>query len=148
MEVYAADPDVHISVGSRLGPDPLYQWAAERLTGFNLHVQYIHTKFMLIDPLTDLPLTITGSANFSEASVKNNDENTLVIAGDRRVADIYLGEFMRLFNHFYFRYQANRVRLLAEGEELPGVFLLEDDSWTRRYYNPESPRFRLRELFG
>ncbi|HCE18025.1 MAG TPA: hypothetical protein DEQ80_09215 [Anaerolinea thermolimosa] len=148
MEVYTADPDVHISVGSRLGPDPLYQWAAERLTGFNLHVQYIHTKFMLIDPLTDLPVTITGSANFSEASIKNNDENTLVIAGDRRVAEIYLGEFMRLFNHFYFRYQANRVRLLAEGEELPGVFLLEDDSWTRRYYNPESPRFRLRELFG
>jgi hypothetical protein len=27
----------------------------------------------------------------------------LVIQGDQRVADIYLGEFMRIFNHYYFR---------------------------------------------
>jgi hypothetical protein len=30
----------------------------------------------------------------------------LIIRGDTRVADIYLGEFMRLFNHFYFRFVA------------------------------------------
>jgi hypothetical protein len=58
---------------------------------------------MLLDPLSDDPIVITGSANFSEASTTANDENMLVIRCDSRVADIYLGEFMRLFTHFRFR---------------------------------------------
>lgn len=150
--VYAVDPDVQISVGSRLGSDPLYQWAAERLTGFNVHVQFIHTKFLLIDPLGPDPLVITGSGNFSQASIIQNDENMLVIRGDTRVADIYMGEFMRLFNHFYFRYHARQVRAYNEDElerDVPaGIFLVEDDSWTRRYYNPASPKYKIRVLFG
>jgi hypothetical protein len=35
----------------------------------------------------------------------------VVIQGDTAVADIYLGEFMRLWNHFYFR---DVVRLKAK----------------------------------
>ncbi len=147
-DVYSADPDVQISIGSHLGPDPLYQWAAEKLTGFNLHVQYIHTKFMLVDPLSADPLVISGSANFSDASTKDNDENMLVMRGDQRVADIYLGEFMRIFNHFYFRYHANRLEELEVGEKPNGIFLCADDSWTNRYYNPASPKHKLRILFG
>ena len=59
---------------------------------------------MLIDPLGLSPLVVTGSANFSCASVKNNDENMLFIAGDSRVADIYFTEFWRLFRHWRFRH--------------------------------------------
>ncbi|HMN59037.1 MAG TPA: phospholipase D-like domain-containing protein [Anaerolinea sp.] len=147
-DVYAADPDVQVSIGSHLGQDPLYQWAAERLTGFNLHVRYIHTKFLLVDPLGDDPLVVTGSGNFSGPSITDNDENMLVIRGDRRVADIYLGEFMRLFNHFYFRYHASRLEEKASGQPSKGLFLVEDDSWTNRYYNPASPKYKLRVLFG
>ena len=62
-------------------------------------MNWIHTKFMLIDPLGPKPLTLTGSANWSVPSVTDNDENVLVIRGDKRVADIYFGEFMRLFAH-------------------------------------------------
>ncbi len=150
--MYAADPDVQVSVGAHLGPDPLYQWTAERLTGFNLHVQYIHNKFLLVDPLGSDPLVVTGSANFSEASTTENDENMLVIRGDTHVADIYLGEFMRLFNHFYFRYHNRQVEdfraELPDSEAPSGLFLAENDSWTRRYYNPASPKFKIRELFA
>ena len=46
----------------------------------------MHTKCALIDPLGDDPVVITGSANFSDASTKNNDENMLVIRGDAAVA--------------------------------------------------------------
>jgi len=66
-------------------------------------VQYIHTKFMLVDPLGPDPIVVTGSANFSAASTTDNDENMLVIRGNRRVADVYLGEYMRLWNHYAFR---------------------------------------------
>ena len=40
-----------------------------------------------------IPIVVTGSANFSNASCVDNDENMLVIRGDKRVADVYLGEF-------------------------------------------------------
>jgi hypothetical protein len=43
-------------------------------------------------------------ANFSGPSQTNNDENMLVIPADTCVADIYFGEFMRVFDHFYARY--------------------------------------------
>ena len=39
----------------------------------------------------------------SEASVNANDENMALIRGDKRVADIYFGEFMRVFAHHRFR---------------------------------------------
>jgi phosphatidylserine/phosphatidylglycerophosphate/cardiolipin synthase-like enzyme len=83
---------------------------SEHLTGLNTHVKYIHTKYLLLDPLGDNPVVITGSANFSDASTRRNDENMLVIQGDKSVADIYLGEFMRLFKHFQFRAIAAAAR--------------------------------------
>ena len=62
---------------------------------------------MLIDPLNNDPTVVAGSANFSVASTIDNDENMIVIRGNKRVADIYLGEFMRLFSHHSFRESLN-----------------------------------------
>jgi phosphatidylserine/phosphatidylglycerophosphate/cardiolipin synthase-like enzyme len=91
------------AVGSRISTNRFDRWVKEVLTGLNQHVQYVHTKFMVIDPLGDDPIVVTGSANFSESSTTGNDENMLVIRGNSRVADIYLGEYMRLWNHYAFR---------------------------------------------
>jgi phosphatidylserine/phosphatidylglycerophosphate/cardiolipin synthase-like enzyme len=121
--------------------DPVYQWAREtntRSLGLNTHVAYIHSKFLLMDPLSDDPIVVTGSANFSEASTKDNDENMLLIRGNTRVADIYFTEFNRLFNHYYFR---SVQESLAEHTEDPqdattrgaSLFLAETDEWTRKY---------------
>ena len=43
----------------------------------NQHVSYIHSKFLLIDPLGKDPIVVTGSANFSKASTNDNDENMI-----------------------------------------------------------------------
>lgn len=86
--------------------DPVYQWAREtnaRALGLNTHISYIHSKFLLRDPLSSDPIVVSGSANFSDASTNDNDENMLVIRGDLKAADIYFTEFNRLFNHYYFR---------------------------------------------
>ena len=85
-----------------------HQFLREQLTGLNEHVKYVHTKYLLVDPLTADPTVVTGSANFSAASTNANDENMLVIRGDTRVADIYLTEFMRLFTHMRFRGAGHR----------------------------------------
>jgi phosphatidylserine/phosphatidylglycerophosphate/cardiolipin synthase-like enzyme len=76
--------------------------------GIGVNVNWVHTKFMLVDPLGSKPITLTGSANFSEDSVSTNDENMLLIRGDTRVADIYFGEFMRIFAHHRFRESVKR----------------------------------------
>lgn len=80
-----------IAVGSKVTASNLDRWLKERSSGFNGSVsQYVHLKFLLIDPLGKDPIIITGSANFSDESTLRNDENTLVIRGDSRVANIYL----------------------------------------------------------
>lgn len=116
----------------------------ESLSGLDTHVEYLHTKFMIVDPLTDDPLVITGSANFSDASTRSNDENMLVIRGNTRVADIFLGEFMRNFNHFR---QRNLVNEMSDEELARSFFLTPDDSWTRPYYEDGSPEKAERLLF-
>jgi phosphatidylserine/phosphatidylglycerophosphate/cardiolipin synthase-like enzyme len=93
-----------VSVGHKVELNGFDRWLQEidRITE-EAHVLYVHTKYMLIDPLGPAPTVIVGSANFSVASTDTNDENMLVIRGNAAIADIYLGEFMRLFSHYAFR---------------------------------------------
>ena len=121
-----------VAMGAYLRTNALDQFLLERSNAMAQHVQFIHTKFMLIDPLGKRPLVISGSANFSLASSKQNDENMLVIAGDHEVADIYLGEFMRSYTHYAFR---DAVRAaMASGTFFASNPLVEDCSWAQAYY--------------
>jgi phosphatidylserine/phosphatidylglycerophosphate/cardiolipin synthase-like enzyme len=119
------------AIGSRLGKGAFNHWLVEQLSGLNVNVRYLHTKYMLIDPLGPDPLVVSGSANFSEASTTNNDENMLIIRGNPRVADIYLGEFMRLYRHFAFR---DWLTQHPEADEVQVSHLDETDQWWKRYF--------------
>ncbi len=129
-------------VKNAVGTEEFHQ---EYLTGLNTYVDYLHTKYLLIDPLTDNPLVISGSANFSDASTVSNDENMLVIEGNTRVADIFLSEFTRLFHHFRMR---NILNGLSPEERQQAVHLCMDDSWTDRYYQKGTAEYDERVLFG
>jgi phosphatidylserine/phosphatidylglycerophosphate/cardiolipin synthase-like enzyme len=109
------------------------------------HVFFVHDKFMLIDPLTSDPILITGSANFSDASTRKNDENMLVIRGDTRVVDIYLGEFLRLFTHYRFRAWVRGLAGDAPNRLRAWSYLDPTDGWTARAYEDGS-RERLERL--
>lgn len=117
----------------------------ETLTGLNTHVNYIHTKYMILDALTDDPIIITGSANFSGASTEDNDENMLIIRGNTRIADIYLTEFMRLFNHFRARNESNAM---TDDEFEASEFLDETAAWRNKYFTNGTSEQRERLLFG
>ena len=130
--------------------NPVYQWAREtntRQLQLNTHVAYIHSKFLLRDPLGADPIVVTGSANFSDASTNDNDENMVVIRGNRRVADIYFTEFNRLFNHYYFRAVMEQVlRNNPNANQDDSLFLAEDDRWTQKY-KPGSLRSKRVAMF-
>lgn len=141
-------PNNRIALGAVLKQDEINEeglknWEAEHLTGLNDHVKYLHTKYLFIDPFTDNPTLITGSANFSEASTKNNDENMIIIKGDTQVVDIYLTEFARLFHHYKFRDQmANH----GMDETLFSDYLTPDNTWTNIYFKEGSKHYKEREL--
>jgi hypothetical protein len=59
----------------------------------------------------------------------------LVISGDERVADVYLSEFMRLFNHFFAR---NLVSLQRDPSISHLTHLSPDDSWREVHYRDGS----------
>lgn len=145
-----AKNNVYKAWGSFL-KDPLYHWARETSAGrlgLNQHVSFIHSKFLLQDPLGKDPIVVTGSANFSAASTNDNDENMLVIRGSQRVADIYFTEFNRLFFHYYFRSvqeATHRGKPPAAASSF-SPFLAPDDSWIEGY-RPGSLRAKRVGIF-
>lgn len=145
-EIIGHDRDVLFAAGAYFGEDALANFLGERDNPLNSN-NYIHTKFMLVDPLSDDPIVVTGSANFSLPSQRINDENMLVIRGDRRVADIYFGEYMRIFDHHYARYL---VRKLAQEEKSdPNAGYLKEawDEWVPGHFAADSYKAKRRKYF-
>jgi phosphatidylserine/phosphatidylglycerophosphate/cardiolipin synthase-like enzyme len=154
-----SDRDTRIAIGSRLNSETiklkidghsLDEWFRDeehfRKKG---HVFYIHTKYMLIDALSDDPQIFSGSANFSNPSVNGNDENMMLMRGPqfRAVADIYVNEFMRLFNHLYFRTIAVRLAKEKKGDVRKAAILEQNDQWVKKHFKASSYHDRLRVLF-
>jgi len=110
-------PNVTIAVGHHIEINQFDRGLAEldKIVD-EAHVIYVHTKYMVVDPLGPVPIVVIGSANFSAASTTDNDENMLMIRGNAAVADIYLGEFI-------VPVQPPRVRRIADlqGRDDPGA---------------------------
>ena len=134
-------PENIFSIGDFIRTNEFDGWVKERLTGLNGIVNYVHNKFMLIDPLSSNPIVIGGSANFSDASTNKNDENMILVRGNKRVADIYFGEFVRLFSHFSFR---ESLKFRKPGN--PPKPLRIDDWWETSF--GDTPNSAKRKYFA
>jgi phosphatidylserine/phosphatidylglycerophosphate/cardiolipin synthase-like enzyme len=130
--------------------DPLPGWKlASWFPEFHFRDQgnvfYVHLKFLLLDPLGDDPVVISGSANFSPNSLLGNDENMLLIRGDKRVAHSYFTEFDRLFRHFSYRDAANDGGAKNADK---GKFLIEGKDWTLKDFKKRSFHDRRRRMLA
>lgn len=142
--VHSNDRDLMITGGAIL-QTPLEQWVKEisTKTTTGAGILYVHNKFFLIDPLETTPVVVTGSANFSKSSITSNDENTIVVKGNRRVADIYLTEFSRMFEHFWPRYLAGLSK--EKGFSKP---LDESYTWFNDYFDKEKLGYKRKQVFN
>ena len=142
-------PNVIVAIGNNIVTNSFDRWLAEKrqLTA-EANVRCVHTKYMLVDPLSDAPIVVTGSANFSEASTNTNDENMVVIRNDLRVADIYLGEFMRLHSHYAFREAVALSRAQGTDTTWQPNHLIPDDHWQTDYFKAGRPRYLRRKYFA
>lgn len=141
------DRDVIFADGGFFGEGALANFLRERSNPLNTN-DYIHNQFMLVDPLSDDALVVTGSANFSRPSQRTNDENMIVIRGDTRVVDIYFGAFMRMFDHHYARYI---VRVFTdEGRSDPEAGYLKENTadWLATHFNAASYKAKRRKYFS
>jgi len=136
-----------IAAGAKLEPGDLETFLGEHLTGFN-HNLYIHDKFMLVDPLGTDPIVVTGSANFSRPSQVDNDENMVVVRDQERVADIYFGEFMRIFDHLYARYIVRKIQAAGTGNPDAGFLKERAEDWVPAHFKPGRKDLRRRYFMG
>jgi phosphatidylserine/phosphatidylglycerophosphate/cardiolipin synthase-like enzyme len=134
-------PENVFAIGSFIDTNKFDGWVKEKLTNLNSHVRYVHNKFMLVDPLSNDPIVIAGSANFSDSSTRCNDENMVITRRNTRVADIYLGEFMRLYSHHAFRESLQ----WRDPDDPPKP--LKTDDWWREYFG-QTPRSTRRKYFA
>lgn len=143
--------NVGMALGARIFVDWIDGWMVEP-SALGVNVNWVHTKFMLIDPLGENPVTLTGSANWSEASVNDNDEHLVVIRGNQRVADIYFGEFMRIFAHHRFRESVARhldeLKAHSENSWKPSDLFEDPKDWVPKHFRKNSEHDIKRRYFS
>jgi phosphatidylserine/phosphatidylglycerophosphate/cardiolipin synthase-like enzyme len=119
---------------------------------------HVHHKFIVIDGNTDHPTIYTGSPNFSHSAENDNDENVLEIKGNTELAQVYVAEFMRLYNHYRARAlwdkfhgtgrAAAQPTLAATTDERDALVLKTTrDGWAKGAYTPGSKAFLARTRF-
>jgi hypothetical protein len=127
--------------GNTDDPGPNAFWYEKAtLPGINSSI-HVHHKFVIVDGESDHPTVYTGSANLSNNSLHNNDENLMRIDSVPALARTYVAEFMRLFEH----YRARQTWDQWSRDRRPNTYRLQPDSrWAKRDFAPGSQRYLLR----
>ena len=55
---------------------------------------------LVVDPFSNDPIVVTGSHNFSLSASSDNDENFIVVRGDRRLAEAYAVNIRNAWRHY------------------------------------------------
>lgn len=95
-----------------------------------------HAKMIVIDAFSENPIVITGSHNFSISASQSNDENFVVIRGNKKLAQHYAVACISMYNHYKWR---GYLYSKALKNEKPWSHLNTDPSWQQFYLgNPRS----------
>jgi phosphatidylserine/phosphatidylglycerophosphate/cardiolipin synthase-like enzyme len=119
---------------------------------------HIHHKFIVIDGETSHPKIFVGSANMSNNSVHNNDENLLEITGSLQLGQAYVAEFLRLYDHYRARAlwdwshnQGKKRAAKTKGKggkagsnQNPFILKTTRDEWVKDAYKSGTANFLLR----
>jgi phosphatidylserine/phosphatidylglycerophosphate/cardiolipin synthase-like enzyme len=73
----------------------------------------IHDKIVVVDPLSDNCAVMTGSHNLGLKASYENDENLLIIKGNRALAEAYMIHVLDVYDHY--RWRARRAEATAKG---------------------------------
>jgi phosphatidylserine/phosphatidylglycerophosphate/cardiolipin synthase-like enzyme len=82
----------------------------------------IHSKVVVVDPFSDNATVITGSHNFSSSASAKNDENFIIIKGDKALAEAYAVNIEGAYQHY-------RYRAFLDQTNQPFNGLKDNDTW-------------------
>ena len=63
----------------------------------------VHSKVIVIDPFSDQCAVITGSHNFSVSASEKNDENLVIVRGNKKLAQAYALHINGVYDHYSWR---------------------------------------------
>ena len=97
----------------------------------------IHDKTIVVDPFSKDCAVITGSHNLGFRASSNNDENMLIIRGDRPIAQAYAAHVMDIFEHY-------RSRWITYNKKAQDYDPRKDAKWQDRYFDNWRPAYAER----
>jgi phosphatidylserine/phosphatidylglycerophosphate/cardiolipin synthase-like enzyme len=149
IDLFNGDPG-RVGAAATMLKSPLNDFQGKLLEGresFHHAGVHVHTKIILADPFGPDPILVTGSANFSNGSTTLNDSNSLIIRGDTAIADIYGTEFMRMFQHYWFRYRQGQAPASGSSSPATVLTLKDSDEWQTSFFDGTSTNSRDRVAF-
>ncbi|GAB4087589.1 phospholipase D-like domain-containing protein [Hydrogenophaga soli] len=90
----------------------------------------VHSKVIVIDPFTH-PVVITGSHNFSGNASTANDENFVIVRGNKELAASYAAHIMGVYDHYRWLALLGDKQATKDTQSLTG-YLAESDAWLGR----------------
>jgi phosphatidylserine/phosphatidylglycerophosphate/cardiolipin synthase-like enzyme len=103
-------------------------WQKEIL---NAGFAIIHDKVLVIDPFADNCVVVTGSHNLGHKASYDNDENLVIVEGDKKLAVAYATHVLDVYDHFSWRYTVKRL-----GEKGAEQYLKNTpDEWLDKYFD-------------
>jgi phosphatidylserine/phosphatidylglycerophosphate/cardiolipin synthase-like enzyme len=103
-------------------------WEKEILKTSGAHA-IIHDKIVVIDPFSDEAIVCTGSHNDGYRASYMNDENLLIIRGNRELAQAYAAHCWDVYDHYRWRF------VLSKQGEAAFSALDTTDSWQDKYFS-------------
>jgi len=88
----------------------------------------VHSKVLVVDPLSEKPIVVTGSHNFSAPASQHNDENLVIVRGHKQLAIAYAAHIMSVYQHY--RYRSYIREMQAKGKT-PWSYLDDNDKWLK-----------------
>ncbi|HWR98574.1 MAG TPA: phospholipase D-like domain-containing protein [Candidatus Methanoperedens sp.] len=124
---------IRIVRAAALGEDDLVgEFEKELLKAGNA---IIHDKVVVVDPLSNGGFVALGSHNLGYKASYENDENLLIIQGNKALTQAYAVHVLDLWEHYRFR--AVREQMAAEKKDEWSGFLENDDAWLGRQLTSE-----------
>jgi phosphatidylserine/phosphatidylglycerophosphate/cardiolipin synthase-like enzyme len=121
------DPRV-IAADALSGSDVPDGWQAELLkAGFAI----THDKIVVIDPFSDGCVVVTGSHNLGYQASYNNDENLLMIEGNRKLAMAYATHVLDVYDHFAWRWT------VRQADKIDAHLKTTPDDWLNWYFDAQ-----------
>jgi len=91
-----------------------------------------HDKIVVIDPFSNDCVVMTGSHNLGHKASFNNDENLVIVKGERALAEAYATHVLDIYDHFSWRWMVQQNEAMADAS-----LKTKPDEWQSRYYNDD-----------